>query len=494
MNQKIKTKDEIKTSYGNWHLAITRNMSFWHQWMSCLGHFHNTKDFGINSRIPQLSITHDGMQTSVFYCSENLAEYSGAILEAISTIKGIKQLKAKYQVFARKLLLSTNKLYSNLNCKNWDSFVAQYTRLCAGLFLTSTIGRAGMTKLMELLEAKHIVDDEISEVIGIITYPNERTPLFQSRLDLLKVAAKIQKGIPAKERTSLLNKWLRKYGFIPVNYCEDAWILRDAEKQLNESLGRDCQSELKRFDQEHENKKRQKREKLKSIGSTEISVLAQGIAEGTYLNEFRKNVFSRVSLQCQTIFLKIAKLGGSDNWRDCFYLTPDEIRLLIDGAKLKIKDIVEKRKVVGIYADKTGKNQFIEKDDLRKFVSHLELAHGQTAASVMVKETIIKGFTANRGIIKGIVRVVFLAKDFHKVNSGDILVTAMTSVDFIPVMDKAAAFITNEGGITSHAAIVAREMNKPCIIGTKIATQVLKDGDLVEVDADKGIVKILKKK
>jgi len=69
----------------------------------------------------------------------------------------------------------------------------------------------------------------------------------------------------------------------------------------------------------------------------------------------------------------------------------------------------------------------------------------------------------------------------------------MTRPEFVPLMKKAAAIITDEGGITSHAAIISREMNIPCIIGTKIATKIFKDGDLVEVDADKGIVKILKK-
>jgi pyruvate,water dikinase len=59
-------------------------------------------------------------------------------------------------------------------------------------------------------------------------------------------------------------------------------------------------------------------------------------------------------------------------------------------------------------------------------------------------------------------------------------------------MNKASAFITDEGGITCHAAIVARELNKPCIIGTKIATKVLKDGDMVEVDAERGVVRIIK--
>jgi hypothetical protein len=67
----------------------------------------------------------------------------------------------------------------------------------------------------------------------------------------------------------------------------------------------------------------------------------------------------------------------------------------------------------------------------------------------------------------------------------------MTRPEFVPLMKKAGAIITNEGGITCHAAIIARELKKPCIIGTKIATQVLKDGDFVEVDADAGVVRIL---
>jgi len=68
----------------------------------------------------------------------------------------------------------------------------------------------------------------------------------------------------------------------------------------------------------------------------------------------------------------------------------------------------------------------------------------------------------------------------------------MTMPKYLPAMKRASAFITDEGGITCHAAIISREMKKPCIIGTKIATQILIDGVLVEVDADKGIVRIIK--
>ncbi|MEK7575405.1 MAG: PEP-utilizing enzyme [Patescibacteria group bacterium] len=108
-----------------------------------------------------------------------------------------------------------------------------------------------------------------------------------------------------------------------------------------------------------------------------------------------------------------------------------------------------------------------------------------------VKE--IKGQVACPGKVTGKVRLLMKNTDIGLVERGEILVTSMTVPTFLPAMERAAAFVTNEGGITCHAAIVAREMKKPCIIGTKIATKVLKDGDLVEVDAERGEVKIIKR-
>lgn len=105
----------------------------------------------------------------------------------------------------------------------------------------------------------------------------------------------------------------------------------------------------------------------------------------------------------------------------------------------------------------------------------------------------IQGNTAYGGKVIGKVKIVYERKDIGLVEIGDILVTPMTTPNLIEAMNKAAAFVTDEGGITCHAAIIAREMKKPCIIGTKIATQVLKDGDMVEVDAEKGVVRILNK-
>lgn len=106
----------------------------------------------------------------------------------------------------------------------------------------------------------------------------------------------------------------------------------------------------------------------------------------------------------------------------------------------------------------------------------------------------IKGTVASRGKAVGIVRNIKTpdAPSATNFEMGDILVTAMTRPEFVPLMRLAGGIITDEGGITSHAAIVSRELKKPCIIGTKIGTQVLKDGDEVEVDAENGIVRLLR--
>ena len=101
----------------------------------------------------------------------------------------------------------------------------------------------------------------------------------------------------------------------------------------------------------------------------------------------------------------------------------------------------------------------------------------------------LKGTPASAGKVRGTVCYLKSAKENNKIKKGQILVVSNTTPDFMPALKKAAAIVTNEGGLTCHAAIVSRELKIPSIVGTKIATQVFKDGDLVEVDANLGIIK-----
>jgi len=105
---------------------------------------------------------------------------------------------------------------------------------------------------------------------------------------------------------------------------------------------------------------------------------------------------------------------------------------------------------------------------------------------------VLQGNVAQMGIARGFVRRVMGHKQIGELKEGEILVSSMTIPDFLPAMKKAAAIVTNEGGVLCHAAILARELKIPCITGTRFATHILRDGDYVEVDAINGIVKFLK--
>jgi len=114
-------------------------------------------------------------------------------------------------------------------------------------------------------------------------------------------------------------------------------------------------------------------------------------------------------------------------------------------------------------------------------------------SSDQTTQTTFSGSIAFPGVVRGIARIVDQdCLDTAAFSDGDILVTHNTDVRFLPFMRQAGAIVTNLGGILSHAAIIARELKKPCIIGTKVATQTVKDGDMIEVDADQGLIRLMK--
>jgi pyruvate, water dikinase len=103
-------------------------------------------------------------------------------------------------------------------------------------------------------------------------------------------------------------------------------------------------------------------------------------------------------------------------------------------------------------------------------------------------DELLRGIGASPGAASGRVRIILEKKDITKIEKGEIIVTTMTSPDLVPAMSKSAAIITDLGGRTSHAAIVSREMGIPAIVGTKYATEILRHGQEVTVDAYNGII------
>lgn len=173
--------------------------------------------------------------------------------------------------------------------------------------------------------------------------------------------------------------------------------------------------------------------------------------------------------------------------KDALYLLPAEIKQMFAVRKPPLKLISERKKLTILFYQ--GKKlQIYEGGKGERFLKKGKLATIFQASN----QKILKGQPASPGKTKG-KAVVTNGKDdaLVSIKKGDILVAAYTSTRYVPAMKKAAAVLTETGGITTHATVISREFKIPCVIAIKDVTKIIKTGDMLEVDADKGIVKIL---
>jgi len=200
------------------------------------------------------------------------------------------------------------------------------------------------------------------------------------------------------------------------------------------------------------------------------------------MRQYGAEAASVLELQARPLLNRTAKELGL-TFRELMNLTALEVDALLKKQPIDARALIGKRKNGYALLFTDGKEVVINDQEeinglLDRFVPKADLA---------AKE--IKGTAASPGHAKGPAKIIFTLDEFKKMKPGDILVTTMTTPDFVPLMQQASAIITDIGGLLSHAAIISRELGKPCVIGTKVATRVLKDGDMVEVDADKGVVR-----
>jgi phosphohistidine swiveling domain-containing protein len=181
----------------------------------------------------------------------------------------------------------------------------------------------------------------------------------------------------------------------------------------------------------------------------------------------------------------------TDVFYELFYLSRPIFNETAKKYKLELKDLKDYRMCDLISGNL---NKYQSNFTLAVYKGNFAYFDKPILPEEIISDKTLKGVVAFKGRIQGRVKIVNSVNDVPKVQEGDILVATMTFPSYIMAMKKASAFVTNEGGITCHASIVAREMKKPCIVGTKTATKVLKNGMMIEVDADKGIVNILKEK
>lgn len=328
------------------------------------------------------------------------------------------------------------------------------------------------------LKALGYSDSEVSDmlVIGFNSFLNREE---QNLLGILKK--------PKSKQMSLLKSHAYKYRWLQSDHMGRRDIpFSYFLGRFNNFRKKNVAKELRKFKDFRskilENKKRIVSGKPLDKDSKKLLRVAEVI---TPLHDLRKELFLRVVYTIDTVRCEIGRRHGFSK-DEISVLEIKDILKLIKGKRLDREKIKELSKEALFFVD--------TKKDTWHYYS------GKKAGLIVSRElhedvsevVEIKGMIASPGKAVGFVRIIHGTKDVNKMEQGNILVASMTKPEIIPAIRKAAAIVTDEGGVTCHAAIVSREFKIPCIIGTRIASNALKDGDKVEVDADKGIVRKIK--
>jgi phosphohistidine swiveling domain-containing protein len=328
-----------------------------------------------------------------------------------------------------------------------------------------------------------ITEQEMLDLFRELSDPVYTT--FIAKEEKMIAQAALKKQMVESSAKKLEGKyWWIGIGWEGIVVRGDAYYKKEIQKY---SKKKNLSSMIKEIDE------RPKEIKKKRDGILAKYKLSKGIGElldvfdrFTYFHDLRKEMQMRTVYSFDLLLSEVVK-RFKIRLSDKELYSRKEIKGILAGKKVDSIDLNGRKKTILVLVTKKGIKTLVGDEAIRFRRKELD----QDSEDV----TELKGIGVTKGKIRARVKVCNGINDARdKMKKGDILVTGMTLPDYVPVMKIASAIITNEGGITCHAAIVSRELGIPCIVGTKIATQVLQDGDLVEVDADKGIVKIIEKK
>ena len=435
--------------------------------------------------IPQKLIDKVGKKVYLDYCKNpktfdyKIKKHKGLEKELAKTWQSYQRKKGR---LSDKELLKT---YQNLNKVSRE--------LCNYVVIGEDKGEIINQEIVPKFAKRHNLDlKKAREIITILSHPKEQSVFNVERKDFLDICRHIlkNKNLEDKKLKQKIERYIKKYFWFKTDFCRTRKItLKSLLKEISSEMKKNKKTLiLKEFKNIDRNFKKISNQKSKLLANLKLN------------KEDRKDIrFAQLTthwfddrklgtmVQFHYIFSFLEDVAKRYNlkYHDLATYTVDEVENLLNKKKrVSKKNIADRNEGVFFVYDnskkakmfygKEGKNMF----KTAIYVKKQKEIKGQVACAGEVKE------------IKGKVRIVYNpAKD--KFNKGEILVSSMTRIEFLPYMRKAKAIITNEGGIACHAAIVSRELNIPCIIGTKIATKVLESGDRVIMDMVKGEIEMI---
>ncbi|MDD5295046.1 MAG: PEP-utilizing enzyme, partial [Patescibacteria group bacterium] len=344
--------------------------------------------------------------------------------------------------------------------------------------LTSEVGRKLKDK------------SKFNEIIEILTGLDRPTLVREEKFQLLKIADLVNKrkfSLKSGQVQRMMKNHIKKYGFLNhYFYYYEPYSAAEMGKRIKEILAKNLKEEIRKMKLQEKNQELTEKIVKELKLSPQAKLIIGTLKEWGFCLNYLDEAGCLITHYFKNFLLELARRMGV-TYEMLIEMTFEEIdEFFRKGAippakKIRLK---ERIKSWGLVYQK-GKFKVYSGKELER----LEQQEKQKVGSQIKRINLIKGIIASSGKVRGIVRVVESHRDIAKIKKGEILVAPKTTPKYVPAMEKAVAIITDEGGLLSHAAIVSRELGIPCVVGTKIATRALKDGDLVEIDANKGVVR-----
>ncbi len=293
--------------------------------------------------------------------------------------------------------------------------------------------------------------------------------LSNHELFLTKILEHMETGEPSLK--NLEKRFYHIYHDYIGEILDSRKLKKIIEKEKKEKLKEEVNSFFKRI-----NKIKELKRKLPAQLAKKWSLIQDMMF---YYNERKKDVLNKVNIFIRKVFEKRFGNISINELRKIYQLSPDELVEILSGKQINVEEIEKVQKFrtyvllngeIFIYLGKELYRLAFPEEDVNE----------------------LKGTPASKGKVIGEVQIVLNLSQIPKFKEGKILVAPFTNVNYLPIMKKSKAILTEVGGLTSHAAIVSRELKIPCIVGIKGLIKRLKDGDVVEVDATRGVVRIIK--
>lgn len=312
----------------------------------------------------------------------------------------------------------------------------------------------------DLVQRRHL-EAQANDIMSSLSRPWRRTALKD-------LPAALRRGIRPSDLAAQY-QFLRSWAVVWYHPIDGAWI-RSMRTQATPAASRLL------------NPAAAMRMLRPSVAQRKLLALAPYL---TFFKDWRDDVRRQHAYRWSFFFAAIARQFDV-NVFDLGYLTLDEIGDTLRRGEFPLATIKRRKENPSVVTSAVSPREVrVYEGSVPKKYDRI-----RRAVEAQSKQAVVKGLVAQSGLAVGRAVVVRTWHDTRRVNRGDILIANTTHPNYLSAMKRAAAFVTNEGGIISHAAIVARELGKPCIVGTRIATKVFKDGDRVAVDADRGVVQL----